>query len=241
MSRSRMGSVCRTTAHYRTAAHCRTGAHWAGLVLGVALLWGCTSSGTAVEAKKLDPNLEQYVLDKLPKTVEHETYLDFDGKVQLLGYDVSPADVAAPGSKLSLTLYWQRTGRLDDGWKLFTHLLDAQGRQIGQFDKSGPLRAGASDDVQALGPSDWQVGKIYVDKIELEVPKRIAHGEKKFPLRSGTVTVAVGVWKEAARLDVLGGSSDARRRGFVTTLNTGLSREALLPEKKKDGEKESDG
>ncbi|HEY6727975.1 MAG TPA: hypothetical protein VI197_28395 [Polyangiaceae bacterium] len=218
----------------------RQGSLRVGLVLGLGLLVGCNAPGTTAEAKKLDPKLEQYVLTRLPKTVEQETYLDFEGKVQLLGYDVSPKDVAPPGSKISLTLYWQRTGNLDEGWKLFTHLLDAQGRQIAQYDKSGPLREGASDNEQALGPSDWEIGKIYVDKLEFEVPRRLAQGDEKVPLRTGTVTVAVGVWKEAARLDVLGGNSDARRRGFVTSLSTGLSREALLP-KKKDEQKGSDG
>lgn len=218
----------------------RQGSLRVGLVLGLGLLVGCNAPGTTADAKKLDPKLEQYVLTRLPKTVEQETYLDFDGKVQLLGYDISPKDVAPPGSKISLTLYWQRTGTLDEGWKLFTHLLDAQGRQIAQYDKSGPLREGASDDEQALGPSDWEVGKIYVDKLEFEVPRRLAQGDEQVPLRTGTVTVAVGVWKDAARLDVLGGNSDPRRRGFVTTLSTGLSREALLP-KKKDEQKGSDG
>jgi len=212
----------------------------AGLVLGLGLVVGCTAPETTADDKQPDAQLQQYVLDRLPKTVTHETYLDFGGKVQLLGYDISPAEVAAPGSKVSLTLYWQRTGSLDEGWKLFTHLLDAQGRQIGQFDQSGPLRAGANDNTQALGPSDWQVGKIYVDKIEIEVPRRVSQGDKQVALRTGTVTVAVGVWKEAARLDVLGGNSDERRRGFVTSLSTGLSRGALLP-KKKDDQKEADG
>lgn len=211
-----------------------------GLVLGLGLLVGCNAPGTTTEEKKLDPTLEQYVLEKLPKTVEHESYLDFGGKVQLLGYDISPDDVAPPGSKVEMTLYWQRTGSLDEGWKLFTHLLDARGRQLAQFDKSGPLRAGSNEHEQALGPSDWKVGKIYADNIQFEIPRNLAHGDKQVPLRTGTVTVAVGVWKDAARLDVLGGNSDARRRGFVTSLSTGLSREALLP-KKKDEQKGSDG
>ena len=219
----------------------RMGSFEASLLLGLCLVMGCTGQGTAGAQKELDPKLDQYVLDRLPKTVEHETYLDFGGKVQLVGYDVSPADVAAPGSKISLTLYWQRTGALDEGWGLFTHILDAQGRQIGQFDGSGPLREVGGDGKQALGPSDWKVGKIYVDQLSFEVPRRLTVGEARVPLRTGSITLAVGVWKDAARLDVLGGTSDAHRRGFVTTLKTGLSREALLPKKKKADQKESDG
>ena len=200
------------------------------MLLGLGLAVGCGSpSQTGPEpTKELDPSLQAFVLDKLPKTVQHETYLDFGGKVQLLGYDISPSDVAPPGSKISLTLYWQRTGSLDKGWGLFTHILDARGRQIAQYDSSGPLRKPTSDGGQALGPSDWKIGKIYVDELSFEVPRYLMRGDEKVPLRTGNITIAVGVWKDRARLDVIGGYSDAHRRGFVTSLKTGLTREDLL-------------
>lgn len=220
------------------------------MLLGVGLALGCGSpgkAGTGTEpTKELDPSLQAFVLDKLPKTVQHETYLDFGGKVQLLGYDVSPSDVAPPGSKISLTLYWQRTGSLDKGWKLFTHILDARGRQIAQYDDAGPLRKASGDGNQALGPSDWKVGKIYVDELSFEVPRYLMRGDEKVPLRTSEITLAVGVWKDMVRLDVLGGNSDAHRRGFVTNLKTGLSREDLLEpaepqEDSKEQQKDSDG
>jgi hypothetical protein len=137
---------------------------------------------------------------------------------------------------VSLTLYWQRTGKLDAGWKLFTHLLDTKGRQIAQFDTAGPLRAGSSPDVQALGPSDWEIGKIYVDKLNFRIPRTLERGDKDVRLESESVIVAVGVWKDRARLDVLGGAADAHRRGYVTTLKTGIKPEARVapePENKK--------
>ena len=196
----------------------------------LVLTSSCTTPAPQASPKKLDEKLEPFVLSKLPDTVEHSTYLDFGGKVQLLGYDISPGDVAPPGSKISLTLYWQRTGTLDKGWGLFTHILDERGRQIAQRDSSGPLREPSGEAGQALGPSDWQIGKIYVDKLEFEVPRTQQKGGEQVPLQTEIITIAVGVWKDMARLDVLGGSSDAHRRGFVTHLKTGVKREPVQKE-----------
>jgi hypothetical protein len=196
----------------------------------LVLASGCTPPVPQASEKKLDEKLAPFVLSRLPDTVEQRTYLDFSGKVQLLGYDISPSDIAPPGSNISLTLYWQRTGTLDAGWGLFTHILDERGRQIAQRDSSGPLREPNAEGGQALGPSDWQIGKIYVDKLEFDVPRTQQKGGEQVPLQTETITIAVGVWKDTARLDVLGGSSDAHRRGFVTHLKTGVKREALQEE-----------
>src|SRR5690606_31012509 len=133
----------------------------ASVLACLALTLACTAQSTDSAPKEVPPELEQHVLRKLPETVENDIYLDFGGKVQLLGYDVSPKEVAPPGSTVSLTLYWQRTGSLGEGWGLFTHILDERGRQIAQHDSSGPLRVSGADGTQALGPSQWEIGKIY--------------------------------------------------------------------------------
>jgi hypothetical protein len=188
------------------------------------LALACTSKSPAIEIKDPDPSLQKFVLDKLPDAVQNPTYVDFGGKVQLLGYNVAPADVAPPGSKVSLTMYWQRTGRLDAGWGLFTHILNENGRQLAQHDSSGPLRAPASGG-QALGPSDWQIGKIYMDESEFEVPRSEQQGTEEVPLNTEVITLAVGVWKEDVRLDVLGSRSDRYKRCLVTNLSTGIERQ----------------
>jgi hypothetical protein len=211
-----------------------------GVLAAVGLSLGCAAQNPKSSTNEIAPELQQYVLPLLPASVEHETYLDFGGKVQLLGYDVSPKDVAPPGSKISLTLYWQRTGSLAEGWGLFTHILDATGRQIAQKDSSGPLRAVDTKGVQALGPSRWEIGKIYVDPLEFDVPTARQRGTESEPLRTSVITLAVGVWKNSARLDVIGGSSDKFRRGLVTNLKTGVKPEALQQEDK-GSEKTTDG
>jgi len=217
----------------RVGRYCQLGALW--------LLLACSTPPEPTDGEAPDTaNFAQYTLKRVPATVQHRTYLDFGGKVQLIGYDVSPSDVAPPGSTVSLTLYWQRTGSLDQGWKLFTHILDANGRQIAQRDSSGPLRQPTPDGGQAFGPSSWELGKIYVDELSIEVPGTQQRGGRQVPLATETITLAVGVWKDAARLDVLGGASDAHRRGFVTSLKTGVKLEAQR-EAEQDTQKASDG
>src|SRR5438132_410517 len=78
------------------------------------------------------------------------TFVDFGSKVQLVGYEVAPNDSAKPGDSIHMTLYWKRTGQLDAGWQLFTHIDDDQGRQISNFDREGAFRS-------ALGAKDLSV------------------------------------------------------------------------------------
>ena len=52
---------------------------------------------------------------------------------RLVGYDL-PATEVAPGDTLDLTLYWQATESTGDRLAVFVHLLDAQGKIIGQSD-----------------------------------------------------------------------------------------------------------
>ena len=40
-------------------------------------------------------------------TSPNRLFVDFEGKVHLIGYDVEPKSAAAPGSTLKLTLYWR--------------------------------------------------------------------------------------------------------------------------------------
>ena len=80
--------------------------------------------------------------------------------------------------------------QLEPGWALFTHVV-SHGSAAGNFDKAGPLRklvAGSDGEMrQALGPSSWEPGHVYVDQLELEVPKNTD---------SPQVGVMVGVWHD---------------------------------------------
>ena len=62
-------------------------------------LAACASPG---EAPKLDDAVSALVLPDVPTDVQTRTLVDFGGYVHLEGWDLSPADRAAPGSTVHL-------------------------------------------------------------------------------------------------------------------------------------------
>jgi hypothetical protein len=190
-------------------------ARWA--ILGAALVMACAKQQPPAEQKELDPALQAHVLESVPRDVPNRMFLDFEGKVHLIGYALEPADQASPGTQMKLTLYWQSVARLGEGWSLFTHVLAPNGTQLANVDNVGVLRqvqAVGGEQRQALPPSDWQPGKVYVDEQAFEMPRAVTVPE---------VTIAVGIWREKARLDVLSGPSDGQNRGIVAHVRTGVT------------------
>jgi hypothetical protein len=112
----------------------------------------------------------------------------FGGVIRLLGYDLDPAG-AAPGQTFRLTLYWESLAAAPQDYTVFTHLLDAQGRIVGQQDR------------QPLGgerpTTSWLPGEFLTDVYELSVPPDAP---------SGTYTIEVGLYDAASgqRLPALG-------------------------------------
>src|SRR6188508_3121665 len=151
--------------------------------------------------------LQKHILDALPKSVAHPLKFNFDNKVQLLGYAIEPEKGQRPGTRVKLTMYWKLTQDLEEGWSLFTHVVDAAGQRLLNIDNIGPLREwrGAS---QTFPPGDWAVGKIYVDEQSFTIPDE-ARGEQ--------LDVVVGIWKGEQRLKVVEGPHDAENRAKVAT------------------------
>lgn len=193
------------------------------LVAGLlgALAAGCGKPPAKHKPAKVEPALRANVLDGVPSDIQHRLFIDFGGKVHLLGYSVQPDGVVAPGKKFKLTLYWQPIAKLGPGWKLFTHILDTRGRLIGNDDNVGPLRELQGKD-QALSPSKWQRGKVYVDEQEIEVPAKV---------ESPSILVTVGIWRGGTRLDVLSGPSDGQNRAIIAHIKTGLVPPKPVPKK----------
>lgn len=176
-------------------------------VLGLALA-GCSDQKPATEAP-IDVSLAPLVLDEVPSDVPNRTFIDFEGKVHLVGWSVEPADKVAPGQTFKLTLYWKSATKLAPGWKLFTHLVAPGNQRVDKgIDNIGQLRG-------SLQPSSWKPGKVYVDVQDIQMPADV------YP---PSVAVAVGIWRENsrpevhdnARLDVISGPADAERRAIVT-------------------------
>src|SRR4051794_28565963 len=142
------------------------------LAMGIVAL--CVAAGCAqapakegdAEKPELSAQDKALVLDEAPTDIAHPLYIDFNGKAELLGYALEPATMAAPGSKLSLKLYWRSGGKLEEGYLPFTELVTPDGRRV-DVDGSGPVRKGA------LVPANWEPGKVYVDELEVSVPADI--------------------------------------------------------------------
>ncbi|HEY3253334.1 MAG TPA: hypothetical protein VGJ91_05280, partial [Polyangiaceae bacterium] len=144
-------------------------------VLCVGLLSSCVKPAppaethdTVAEAERL----KEYVLDAAPADIGAHLDVDFSGKVTLLGARVEPAVGLKPGSRVKATLYWRAQQKLDAGWKLFTHIVDASGERVLNIDNVGPLREMRSGS-QALPPSDWLPGKVYVDEQTFTIPASV--------------------------------------------------------------------
>jgi hypothetical protein len=165
---------------------------------------------------ELDPELAQYVLEGVPSNLPNRTFIDFEGKVHVIGYRVEP-EVATPGGKIKLTTYWQSVSPLRPGWSLFTHVLTRSGQQIQNADNEGPLRQMVETEVggrQAWPPSFWEPGKVYVDQQEFQLDTDI---------KSPEILLAVGVWRGNTRLAVISGPKDRGNRGIVVRLKTAVT------------------
>jgi len=205
------------------------------LVFAAALAAACKPA-SETQPKEVPANLKQYVLESLPAEEQQRTYVDFEGKVRLVGYEAQPDRAIRPGESIQLKLYWQSVAPLGPGWSLFTHLVDESGKNIADeekgpdaFDDVGPLRTRATPGgPQALSPSVWVPGKIYVDTQELQVPRDIeasritvlagiAQRYTPGPVSSAAPTPAPSAAPEPStlRLRILSGTSDGANRTVV--------------------------
>ena len=131
------------------------------LFVGAASLTaGCVGGSKSGSAGDLD-KLKPYILEAVPADV-NKLDINYENKIHLVGYKVDPAGTAAPGSDVKLTMYWRCDDKLDDGWNLFTHVVDSNGERILNIDNVGPLRE-MKEAHQALWPSAWEKGKVYAD------------------------------------------------------------------------------
>lgn len=185
---------------------------WLGcgvLALGLAACVGGSKSGGSAAADR--EKLKAYVLDAPPADIPTKLDINYEGKVRLIGAKIEPM-AAKPGSEVKLTLYWKAEDKLDEGWQLFTHILDASGDRILNIDNVGPLRD-APNGKQTLPPGSWEKGKVYADEQTFTVPDT----------KSPEIQIVTGIWKGDARLKVTGGPGDKENRGIVARLKTGVA------------------
>lgn len=186
---------------------------FAALFSGVALgALGCVGGSTDTSEKDKE-RLKSYVLDKAPENIPSKLGINFDNKLTLLGHKIEPTGVVKPGQKVKVTMYWKADKDVEDGWNLFTHVVDASGERILNIDNVGPLREWR-ETRQALPPSLWEPGKVYVDEQEFVLPNNV---------KTDKVQFVTGVWKDNDRLKIVAGPRDRENRAIVATIPTGVA------------------
>jgi hypothetical protein len=121
--------------------------------------------------------------------------LDVDfGPVTLLGYEVD-RDTVEPGGEVQVTWYWRCDEAPGPGWRLFTHLLDGEGRSRVNQDRVGPLRS-------HFQPEHWRPGLILEDPQRIRIPQGWG---------SAAAELRVGLWRGEERLRAGGGTTGSDR------------------------------
>jgi uncharacterized membrane protein len=114
----------------------------------------------------------------------HPLQVNFDGKMELRGYDVKQE-----GSNLSVILYWQALTAVPLDYTVFVHLVDAAGKTVAQHDGQPSWEV-------PLPTSTWQPGEMLQDRHLLALPPDLPSG--KYRLEMG-----VYYWQTLARLPVV--------------------------------------
>jgi len=101
--------------------------------------------------------------------IEHPQEAILGDKVRLLGYNMESG--FRPGDGIHLTLFWQCLEEMDEGYTVFTHLIDEEGRIWGQ--KDNPPVDGFYPTIR------WQAGEIVRDQYDLLVSPDVLVGNYK--------------------------------------------------------------
>lgn len=180
-----------------------------GIAVALVLLGACVGGSKEVTADD-KARLASFVLDKAP-AIPNKVDIDYGGKIKVIGYKVEPAGAIRPGQRVKFTIYWQVKQALgEEGWNLFTHVLDGAGERILNIDNVGPLREWR-ETRQILWPSAWETGKVYVDEQDFTVPRNV---------KTDKIKITTGIWKDSKRLDIKKGPNAGNNRGLVATLKT---------------------
>jgi len=109
-----------------------------------------------------------YGLGPLPEEPAGRADARFGERIRLLGYAVGEGPFT-PGDVVPVTLFWQADGSLSERYKVFLHLMDAQGRLVAQAD---------AEPVGDLLPTTaWPPDGRVIDRHGVLLPDDIPAGE----------------------------------------------------------------
>jgi 4-amino-4-deoxy-L-arabinose transferase-like glycosyltransferase len=134
--------------------------------------------------------LAEAVLDRVPRP-EHAVHVNFDNRVELIGYDLGLPNgtYVGPGQAFTITWYFQVRAPVPGNYQPFVHI-DGPGERIN----------GDHEPVNGRYPMRlWEPGDIIVDRQELRVPANY---------RAGALTIYMGFYAGEQRLPILDGPED---------------------------------
>jgi 4-amino-4-deoxy-L-arabinose transferase-like glycosyltransferase len=153
-------------------------------------------------AKRADSNeLSRAVLKAAPAHLQHPVAVNFDDRVELLGYDtVLPHQTyVGAGESFTLTWYFRTLRKIPSGYRLFVHI-DGDGQRI----------HGDHDPVQNKYPVQlWEVGDVIADEQKIDVPAST---------RAGEYTIFMGFYSGDNRLPIRSGPNAGEDRARVGVL-----------------------
>jgi hypothetical protein len=129
--------------------------------------------------------------------MQHVTEANFGGQIKLLGYTLEAEEIQ-PGDSVQSALYWQALANMETSYTVFTHLIDQDGRIMGQKDNRP---------VSGLYPTtEWTPGEEIVDRYEITTGLEIPPGE--YSIEIGLYELDSG--ERLPVLDVMGLPKDSR-------------------------------
>lgn len=141
-------------------------------------------NATANSAAAVSAPAAMKVLDAAPEKLTHPSQATWaNGALHYLGSNVEPQS-PKPGQPVRVTHFFKATGPLPEGWKFFTHLVDAT---------TGQMLGNADHDIQngAAPLEKWPAGKIIPDEVGLQMPN--------YP---NPIQFLMGFWRGEERLAV---------------------------------------
>jgi hypothetical protein len=151
--------------------------------------------------KRHDENILRDAVRTTPPHIQHPVAVNFDDRVELLGYDlVLPHDTyVGAGESFTLTWYFRVLRRVASGYRIFVHV-DGQGQRI----------HGDHDPVDGKYPVQlWDEGDVIVDSQKLDVPASY---------HSGDYIMLMGFYSGDIRLPIKQGTDEGDSRARIGVL-----------------------
>jgi hypothetical protein len=170
----------------------------------VILMLAVAATGCVQKRKRLsksESEMAGQIASKQAPKPQHPLDIRFENKIRLLGYDLSTPELKE-GQSFVVTWYWHVDAALGEGWKVFTHLADADQKSRLNLDAVRRLR-------EVYPEAEWKTGDYIKDVQEVTLPS---------DWQSQKATFYLGFWNGPHRLHVTIGQSDGENRALALSV-----------------------